>query len=55
MLGGFYVRRGLVGVGEQGELLGVRDGQCAQNHGVDDRENRGIGSNTEGEGEDGDE
>ena len=54
MLGGFYVRRGLVGVGEQGELLGVRDGQRAQNHGVDDRENRGIGPNAEGEGEDGD-
>jgi hypothetical protein len=54
-LGGFHVRRGLVRVGEQDELLGVRDGQCAQNHGVNDRKNRVIGADTESKGEDGDE
>ena len=45
--------RARIGVVHVDELLGVRHGQRLQQHRVDDRENRGVGADADGERQDG--
>ena len=44
----------LVGICEKDELLRVLDGKIAEQHGIDDREDGGVGADAERKSEDGD-
>ena len=42
-----------VGIREENELLRISNGKIAEQHRIDDREDRGVGADAKGEGEDG--